>query len=182
MVAAHLAGVFELEDALQLIAARGRLMQALPAGGGMLALLASQAQAEALMAEVPGLSLAALNGPANTVVSGPLQAIQALEPLAAAAGIKATRLAVSHAFHSPAMAPMLAEFEQLLGGIAFKPPALPLLSNLTGRLAGPEIATSDYWCDHVIQPVRFAEGITAAAAQGVSTFLELGARPTLIGM
>jgi NADPH:quinone reductase-like Zn-dependent oxidoreductase/acyl carrier protein len=157
-------------------------MQALPAGGGMLALLASQAQAEALLAEVPGLSLAALNGPANTVVSGPLQAIQTLEPLAAAAGIKATRLAVSHAFHSPAMAPMLAEFEQLLGGIAFKPPALPLLSNLTGRLAGPEIATSDYWCDHLIQPVRFAEGITAAAAQGVSTFLELGARPTLISM
>ena len=182
VVAAHLAGVFDLEDALQLIAARGRLMQALPAGGGMLALLASQAQAEDLMAEVPGLSLAALNGPANTVVSGLLQAIQALEPLAAAAGIKATRLAVSHAFHSPAMAPMLAEFEQLLGGIAFRPPSLPLLSNLTGRLAGPEIATSDYWCDHVIQPVRFAEGITAAAAQGVSTFIELGARPTLIGM
>ncbi|MFZ9769257.1 MAG: beta-ketoacyl synthase N-terminal-like domain-containing protein, partial [Vulcanococcus sp.] len=182
VVAAHLAGVFSLEDALQLIAARGRLMQALPGGGGMLALLASQAQVEALMAEVPGLSLAALNGPANTVVSGPLPALQALESLATASGIKATRLAVSHAFHSPAMAPMLAEFEQLLSGIAFHPPSLPLLSNLTGRLAGPEIASSDYWCDHVIHPVRFADGITAAAAQGVSTFVELGARPTLIGM
>ncbi|WP_415399085.1 type I polyketide synthase [Synechococcus sp. W4D4] len=182
VVAAHLAGVFALEDALQLIAARGRLMQALPSGGGMLALLASKDQAERMMAQVPGLSLAALNGPTNTVLSGPLEAIQLLEQRATEAGIKATRLAVSHAFHSPAMAPMLAEFEQLLSQIDFRAPVLPLMSNLTGRLAGPEIASSDYWCDHVIHPVRFAEGIEAAAAQGVSTFIELGARPTLIGM
>jgi len=182
LVAAQLAGVFSLEDALTLVAARGRLMQALPTGGGMLAVLAPQAQVEALMVQVPGLSLAALNGPTNTVVSGPLVAIQQLEQVASGSGIKATRLAVSHAFHSPAMAPMLAEFEQLLSQIQFSAPILPVMSNLTGRLAGPEMACSDYWCDHVLSPVRFADGIAAAAAQGVSTFIELGARPTLIGM
>jgi NADPH:quinone reductase-like Zn-dependent oxidoreductase/acyl carrier protein len=151
----------------------------------MVALLASQAQTEALMAQLPAggqLALAALNGPANTVVSGPLAALEALEQAAAAAGIQGSRLAVSHAFHSPAMAPMLAAFELLLGEIRFSPPAIPLLSNLTGRLAGAEIAQPDYWCDHVISPVRFAEAITAAAAQGATTFVELGARPTLIGM
>jgi len=185
VVAAHLAGVFSLEDALRLIAARGRLMQALPAGGGMLALLTGQAQTEALLALVPGgeqLALAALNGPTNTVVSGPLAAIDALERQATAAGVQATRLAVSHAFHAPAMAPMLAEFEQLLASIRFSAPATPLLSNLSGRLAGPEIAQPDYWCEHVISPVRFAEAIAAARDLGAATFVELGARPTLIGM
>lgn len=185
VVAAHLAGVFSLEDALRLVAARGRLMQALPGGGGMLAVLASQARTEALMAGLPGgaaLAVAALNGPTNTVVSGPLALIEALERAARAAGLQATPLAVSHAFHSPAMLPMLAEFEQLLNGLRFSPPTLPLLSNLTGRLAGPEIAQPDYWCDHVISPVCFADAMAAAAAQGIDTFLELGARPTLIGM
>lgn len=88
------------------------------------------------MAQVPGLSLSTLNGSTNMVVSGPLEAIQSLEQRASEAGIKATRLAFSHAFHSPAMAPMLAEFEQLLSQIDFRAPVLPLMSNLTGRLAG----------------------------------------------
>ncbi len=185
IVAAHLAGVFSLEDALRLVAARGRLMQALPAGGGMLALLASQAQVQALIdggPECRSLSFAALNGPTNTVVSGPLAAIEALADAAVAAGVQTIRLAVSHAFHSPAMEPMLAAFEQELGRIRFSAPTRPLVSNLTGQIAGPEIAQPDYWCDHVISPVRFAEGMAAAAAQGITTFLELGARPTLIGM
>jgi len=185
VVAAHLAGVFSLDDALRLVAARGRLMQALPSGGGMVALMASQAQVERLIASLPHgsqLALAALNGPTNTVVSGPLPALEGLEGVAAAAGVQGRRLAVSHAFHSPAMTPMLAEFERLLGTIAFAPPTVPLLSNLTGRLAGPEIAQPDYWCDQVMAPVRFSEAMAAAAAQGVGTFVELGARPTLIGM
>ncbi len=187
VVAAHLAGVFSLEEALRLIAARGRLMQALPAGGGMVALLADRSQVEALLAQVATagheeLELAALNGPTNLVVSGSLAAVEALERQAGVAGVKAHRLTVSHAFHSPAMAPMLAAFEQELAGIRFTAPTRPLISNLSGRLAGPEIATSHYWCEHVISPVRFAEGMAAAASQGVGTFVELGARPTLIGM
>ncbi len=187
VVAAHLAGVFSLEEALRLIAARGRLMQALPAGGGMVALLADQGQVEALITQVAtgghgDLELAALNGPTNVVVSGPLVAVEALERQAGLAGVKAHRLTVSHAFHSRAMAPMLAAFEQELAGIQFTAPTRPLISNLSGRLAGPEIATSHYWCEHVINPVRFAEGMAAAASQGVSTFVELGGRPTLIGM
>ncbi len=185
IVAAHLAGVFSLEDALRLVAARGRLMQALPSGGGMLALLASQVQVQALIdgiAEGHSLSFAALNGPTNTVVSGPLAAIEELGDAAVAAGLQTTRLAVSHAFHSPAMEPMLAAFEQELGRIRFSAPMRPLVSNLTGQLAGPEIAQPDYWCDHVISPVRFAEGMAAAQAQGITNFVELGARPTLIGM
>ncbi|MCP9793026.1 SDR family NAD(P)-dependent oxidoreductase [Vulcanococcus limneticus Candia 3F8] len=185
VVAAHLAGVFSLEDALLLIAARGRLMQALPSDGGMLALPASQQDVEKLVAQLPGgdaLSFAALNGPANTVVSGPRPLMEALEKIAAGTGLRTTRLAVSHAFHSPAMAPMLAEFEQQLSRIRFKPPTRLLVSNLTGQLAGPEIAQPDYWCEHILNPVRFANGIATAAAQGITTFLELGARPTLIGM
>lgn len=185
IVAAHLAGVFGLEDALRLVVARGRLMQTLPAGGGMVALLASEPQVKALISRLPqgrACSIAAVNGPINTVVSGPVDQLEALAEAATAAGIQATRLAVSHAFHSPAMEPMLAAFEQELGTIRFAQPQRPLVSNLTGQLAGPEIAQPDYWCDHVISPVRFSDGMAVAAAQGITTYLELGARPTLIGM
>ena len=182
IVAAHLAGVFDLPDALALVAARGRLMQALPAGGGMVALLASAAQVEQLLATAPQLAIAAYNGPANTVVSGPLLALAELEAQASAQGVACHRLAVSHAFHSPAMAPMLEAFAQVLAGIRFSPPRIPLVSNVSGTLAGPEIAQASYWCHHVLRPVRFADGMATLAAEGVSTFLELGAKPTLIGM
>lgn len=184
VVAAHLAGVFSLEDALRLIAGRGRLMQALPAGGGMLAVLAAREQVDhqiaLLNSEAAGLSIAAINGPANIVVAGAIPALEALEVRCGQSGLQCQRLVVSHAFHSPAMVPMLAAFEQLLGQIRFSPPRIPIVSNVTGGLIGAEIATPEYWCEHVISPVRFAEGM--AAASGVSTFVELGARPTLIGM
>ena len=182
LVAAHLAGVFSLEDGLRLVAARGRLMQALPGGGGMLALLAGFEQVEGLLLAQPELTIAACNGPANTLVSGPELALDRLQRQAAAVGLVGQRLAVSHAFHSPAMTPMLAAFERELRQLTFHAPSRPLVSNLTGSLAGQEIAQPDYWCDHVISPVRFAQGLDTLAAQGVQTFLELGARPTLIGM
>jgi len=182
IVAAHLAGVFDLSDAVALVAARGRLMQALPAGGGMVALLAPAAQVEQLLATAPQLAIAAYNGPANTVVSGPLLALAELEAQATSQGVSCHRLAVSHAFHSPAMTPMLEEFAQVLAGIRFSPPGISLVSNLTGTLAGPEIAQASYWCDHVLRPVRFSDGMATLAAEGISTFLELGAKPTLIAM
>ncbi|MFZ9271414.1 MAG: type I polyketide synthase, partial [Prochlorococcaceae cyanobacterium] len=186
IVAAHLAGVFSLEDAIKLVAARGRLMQALPKGGGMVALIAPAQQVEELIAASPKaaaqLAIAAYNGPTNTVVSGPSKALDALAAVAQSAGIACHPLAVSHAFHSPAMAPMLQDFEQVLRQIRFAPPSRPLVSNVSGELAGPEIAQSDYWCDHVLSPVRFAQGMATLAAQGAVTFVELGAKPTLIGM
>jgi acyl transferase domain-containing protein/acyl carrier protein/NADP-dependent 3-hydroxy acid dehydrogenase YdfG len=182
IVAAQRAGVFSLEDALRLVAARGKLMQALPAGGGMVALLAPHATVETLLAGGSELAVAAWNGPANTVVSGPKSALDGLVQRAAAAGVPCQPLAVSHAFHSPAMAPMLAAFERELSRISFSPPRRALVSNVTGELAGPEIAQPDYWCDHVLSPVRFAEGLATLASQGAQTFVEIGARPTLIGM
>lgn len=184
VVAAHLAGVFSLEDALLLIEARGRLMQALPAGGGMLALLTSQERVQQLLAtlgdQAGALHLAAINGPTNIVVAGALAPLQQLEAAAAAAGVQAQRLAVSHAFHTPALLPMLPAFEQVLLQIRFSPPRVPLISNVTGQLIGAEVATAEYWCQHVISPVRFGDGM--AASSGIATFIELGARPTLIGM
>lgn len=182
VVAAHLAGVFTLEDAIRLVVARGRLMQELPPGGGMVALLATADQLERLLQQHPQLTVAASNGPANTVLSGPLQALDRLERQAQAQGLVAHRLAVSHAFHSPAMAPMLDAFAQELAQLKFQPPRQPLVSNLTGQLAGEEIAHPSYWCDHLIRPVKFARGMDTLAAQGAQTFLEIGARPTLTGM
>lgn len=182
IVAAHLAGVFSLEDAVKLVAARGRLMQALPKGGGMVALIAPAETVTGLIEALSSLAIAAYNGPTNTVVSGPQPALERLVTAATAAGIACHPLAVSHAFHSPAMAPMLQDFEQVLRQIRFSPPSRPLVSNVSGELAGPEIAQSDYWCDHVLSPVRFAQGMATLAAQGAVTFVELGAKPTLIGM
>ena len=187
IVAAQLAGVFSLDDAVKLVVARGRLMQALPKGGGMVALLASAEQVEHLIAAsqqpaASGLAIAAYNGPTNTVVSGPQKELEVLVKVAASAGMACHPLAVSHAFHSPAMAPMLEAFEQVLRQIRFSPPSRPLVSNVTGELAGPEIAQSDYWCDHVLSPVHFAQGMATLVAQGAVTFVELGAKPTLLGM
>ena len=182
VVAAHLAGVFDLADACRLILARGRLMQALPAGGAMVAVLASIRQLDPWLSRRPSLVVAAYNGPANTVVSGPRQDVDGLIQDVEQAGLACHPLAVSHAFHSPAMQPMLAAFEQELREINFHLPKLPVVSNVSGDLAGPEIATPDYWCDHVLSPVRFADGVQTLLRERATTFLEIGARPTLIGM
>ena len=182
VLAAHLAGVFSLEDACRLVSARGRLMQALPSVGGMVALLAPLAQVKDLLARHPELSVAAYNGPANTVVAGPNAALRQLLADADAAGCNARQLAVSHAFHTRAMAPMLEAFEQELRQLSFAPPSKPLVSNLTGLLAGAEIAQPDYWCDQILSPVQFAQGIETLVSQGAQVFLEIGGRPTLIGM
>ena len=182
VLAAHLAGVFSLEDACRLVAARGRLMQTLPAAGGMVAVLAPPERVQALLARHQELSVAAYNGPRNTVLAGPSTSIRALLTDAEATGIQARQLAVSHAFHTAAMAPMLEGFERELRQLSFAPPSRPLVSNLTGQLAGAEIAQPDYWCDQVLSPVRFAEGVQTLLSQGAQVFLEIGARPTLTGM
>ncbi|RKG92067.1 type I polyketide synthase [Corallococcus terminator] len=182
-VAACVAGVFSLEEGLRLVASRARLMQALPSGGTMMALLAGEEQvAEAIRASGAPVSIAAINGPASVVISGPDEAVRALAATLKERGVQGSALTVSHAFHSALMEPMLAEFERVASGIDFRPPRIGVISNVTGALAGPELTTTAYWCRHVRAPVRFAEGMRTLHALGCDTFLELGPKPTLLGM
>lgn len=182
-VAACLAGVFSLEDGLRLVAARGRLMQALPAGGAMLAVMAGEERAAAAARGYPGrVEIATLNGPLNVVLAGERAALEEIAAALGAGGIKASWLKVSHAFHSPLMDPMLEAFSEVAESIRYAPPRLKLVSNLDGRIAGPEIAGPGYWVRHARRAVRFADGMTALRAAGADAFLEVGPRPVLLGM
>ncbi|WP_189207803.1 type I polyketide synthase, partial [Couchioplanes azureus] len=164
IAAAHVAGVFSLEHACLLVSARARLMQALPAGGAMIAVHGSAPGAP------DGVSIAAINGPDSFVLSGQEAAVEA----AAAGFARRRRLTVSHAFHSALMEPMLDAFAAALAGIAFHPPVIPLVSNVTGRLETDLFADPAYWVRHVRETVRFADGVEAMRAAGADTFVEVG--------
>jgi acyl transferase domain-containing protein/NADPH:quinone reductase-like Zn-dependent oxidoreductase/short-subunit dehydrogenase/aryl carrier-like protein len=182
-VAACLAGVFSLEDGLKLIAHRGRLMSNLPRDGAMAAVFASEQRVlEALTGFEHEVSLGAINGPENTVISGRTTAVEQILARLATAGVEAQRLNVSHAFHSPLMDPMLDELEELARSIRFSPPRIGLISNVTGQLAGSEVATAAYWRRHVRDAVRFADGIAALHAEKIRIFVEVGPSPTLLRM
>jgi myxalamid-type polyketide synthase MxaB len=182
-VAACIAGVFDLADALKLIAARGRLMQALPQSGAMFAVRAAEERVVPLLEPFrAAVSIAAVNGPHDVVITGETRALESIAAVLRDQEIHVQRLNVSHAFHSPLMEPMLEEFAAIAGTIAFQEPRLTLISNLTGREAGEEIAQPDYWVRHIRQPVRFADSIRTAAANGCEIFLEAGPQPVLCGM
>ncbi|MEO1349006.1 MAG: type I polyketide synthase [Cyanobacteria bacterium J06635_15] len=182
-VAAHQAGVFNLADGLKLIAARGRLMQALPQDGAMVVVASDEAQVSQVIRPYGAdVAIAAINGPKNIVMSGRCQAIEAITAQFNDRGIKTKKLQVSHAFHSPLMVPMLDEFRQVAAGIKFTPPQVQLISTVTGKIAPAAIATPDYWIDHVCQPVRFAAAMATLQQQNCNVFLEIGPRPILLGM
>jgi malonyl CoA-acyl carrier protein transacylase len=182
-VAACLAGVFSLEDGLKLIAERGRLMQALPRDGGMLSILATETQVlEVIQPYGAEVAIAAINGPQSIVISGRDRAIAEISAVLEAQGIKVKPLQVSHAFHSPLMEPMLAEFEQVAQTVTYAEPTTPLISNVTGQAITAEVATPEYWCRHIRQAVRFADGMKTLHQQGYTVFLEIGPKPILLGM
>ncbi|BCJ41924.1 hypothetical protein GCM10010168_88200 [Actinoplanes ianthinogenes] len=168
IAAAHVAGVLSLSDAGKLVAARGRLMQALPAGGVMVAVAAPESAIEL----IPGVDIAAVNGPSSVVLSGDSGAVEAV---VARLGVKATKLNTSHAFHSHLMEPMLAEFRQIIESIDFSEPTIPLMT--VGDVTDP-----DYWVDHVRTTVRFHDVVTGLLDRGVTTFLEVGPDATLTGL
>ncbi|MBC1262515.1 SDR family NAD(P)-dependent oxidoreductase [Synechococcus sp. BSF8S] len=182
ILAAHIAGVFNLSDACSIVSSRSQLMASLPSGGGMSAFLVSPERLNSFLEVEPYLTIAAYNGPTNTVVAGPSACLERMSAAARAAGIEVKALTVSHAFHTSAMRPMLEDFERAISQISFLPPSKTLISNVSGEIAGSEVATPEYWCRHVISPVRFYQSIAAMTGQDVNYIIEVGARPTLIGM
>jgi acyl transferase domain-containing protein len=182
--AACVAGRLSLEDGLRLIAARGRLMQALPRVGAMAAVFAAPPAVQAAVDARAGLlSIAALNGPENTVISGDADALRSAIDELSRSGIRAQRLDVSHAFHSALMEPMLDEFERAARNVSYERGRLGFVSNLTGTVADPAFElTAQYWREHARQPVRFAEGMSALLGQGYTYFVEIGPHPTLVAL
>ncbi|WP_456237922.1 type I polyketide synthase [Nocardia terrae] len=183
LAAAYVAGVWSLEDACALVAARGRLMGALPVGGAMLAVAAGESRAADIAADFADrVSIAAVNGPSATVLSGDVEAIEEIERLASAAGIKTNRLRVSHAFHSARMDPMLAEFRAVAARVEYRSPRVPITSNVTGELAGNAVTDPEYWVRQLRGCVRFAPGVDALVAAGARRFVEVGPDAVLAAM
>ncbi|MEV6834739.1 beta-ketoacyl synthase N-terminal-like domain-containing protein [Streptomyces sp. NPDC051133] len=178
LTATHVSGALPLPDAALLVATRGRLMAALPPGGAMTSVEATAEEVRAVLpdTDAPGhAAVAAINGPRSVVVSGDAQAVEAVGEVFRAQGRRVTRLRVSHAFHSRHMDPMLDELRSVAAGLTYRAPVIPLVSGVTGRLAGPaELAEPEYWARHARDAVHFADAVRALPGQGIACFLELG--------
>ncbi|WP_406276660.1 SDR family NAD(P)-dependent oxidoreductase [Nocardia sp. NBC_00881] len=183
LAAAHVAGVWSLPDACALVASRGRLMGALPVGGAMLAVAFGEERAARVLADFPHrVSIAAVNGPTSTVLSGDADLIRELEQRLAGEGVKTNRLRVSHAFHSAHMDAMLAEFRSVAETIDYRAPNIPIVSNVSGELAGHDLTDPEYWVRQVRDCVRFAAGVDALVAAGARRFVEVGPDAVLAAM
>ncbi|MFJ5779718.1 SDR family NAD(P)-dependent oxidoreductase [Streptomyces sp. NPDC093094] len=184
LAAAHVAGVLDLADAARLVAARGRLMQACEAGGAMASVEAPEAEVAGVLASVGGrISVAGLNGPAQTVVSGDRAAVEAVVAHFAAAGRRTRALVVSHAFHSPHMDAMLVEYEQVAATVTVRAPQIPLVSTVTGGWAGvEELADPGYWVRQVRGAVRFLDAVRTLEDSGIARYLECGPAAVLSAM
>ncbi|GAA4016770.1 type I polyketide synthase [Allokutzneria multivorans] len=169
IAAAHVAGVLSLTDAAKLVTSRGRLMQALPSGGAMVSLQAAEADVLPLLEARADVSVAAVNGPRSTVIAGAEESVLAV---AEATGAKSKRLNVSHAFHSPLMEPMIAEFRDLVTSLEYAEPSIPIVSAVTGEIA--RLADPEYWVTHVRNEVRFLDAVRFLEKRGVTRYLELG--------
>ncbi|MCZ1020965.1 type I polyketide synthase [Streptomyces noursei] len=184
IAAAHVAGVFTVADAAALVLARGRLMQALPEGGAMVSLEATEEEVlPQLVDRQDRVSIAAINGPAAVVIAGRADEVDAVAEHFGALGRRTKRLRVSHAFHSPLMEPMLADFRAAVSRLTPQAPVIPVVSGLTGTLATVEQLTSaEYWVNHARHAVRFADALDWLHGHGAATFLELGPDGVLSAM
>jgi acyl transferase domain-containing protein len=184
VTAAHIAGILTLHDAATLVTARGHLMNALPTSGTMTAIQATETEiTQSLAGHEHAASIAAVNGPRAVVISGQEAAVHQIAAHWQAQGRKTSRLAVSHAFHSPLMDPMLDDFRAAIAGLSFHPPRIPLISTVTGKPAHPgEMNDPDYWTRQVRQPVRFADAIASMRELGVRHFIEAGPAAVLSAM
>jgi amino acid adenylation domain-containing protein len=181
LAAACAAGVMEPAAAMNLVVARGLGMAGLSREGAMISVAASEEEVAAMIRGRAGMAIAAINGPRLVVVAGPAASVADLEQQAATASWHTSRLAVSHAFHSPLMEPMVEELSQRARRIRYQPPQLPFLSTVTASLAGEEIACADYWTRHVVAPVRFHQAMTALP-EDIDALVEVSPQPTLIAM
>lgn len=172
LAAAHVAGALCLPDAAMLVAARGRLMQALPAGGAMFAVQAREDEVAPMLGH--DVSIAAVNGPASVVISGAHDAVSAIADRLRGQGRRVHRLAVSHAFHSALMEPMIAEFTAVAAELSLGLPTIPVISNVTGQLVADDFASADYWARHIRAVVRFGDSVRSAHCAGASRFIEVG--------
>lgn len=172
LAAAHVAGALCLPDAAMLVAARGRLMQALPAGGAMFAVQAREDEVAPMLGH--DVSIAAVNGPASVVISGAHDAVSAIADRLRGQGRRVHRLAVSHAFHSAVMEPMIAEFTAVAAELSVGLPTIPVISNVTGQLVADDFASADYWARHIRAVVRFGDSVRSAHCAGASRFIEVG--------
>ncbi|MGW4544727.1 SDR family NAD(P)-dependent oxidoreductase [Streptomyces chartreusis] len=186
LAAAYAAGVFELPDAVRLVAARARLMQALPEGGAMAAVEGGEAEVTELLKELTGsgqITVAVVNGPSSVVVSGDEELVVEAMDVARGQGRRVSRLRVSHAFHSPLMDPMLADFATVAGTVTYRRPTTPALSTATGEAVTAQWASAAYWVDQVRRPVRFHHALSTATGDlGATRLLELGPDPVLTAL